>query len=231
MTRSLRQYFLVCLMAVSEICLAAKRPASTDGPVTTIDPLATEGVLLPVNQVITPAGIQVELPGMRPQVIALSPDGSLLITSGRTHELVVIDPVKGTVLQHVELPEESTNMQPSAISAHLLHPDKEGEASATGLVFSEEGSRLYLSNAKGSIKVFSVAANHQVSPLYSIPLPPTGLSDRTNDIPTGLAISADGKKLYVVLNVSNRLLEFDRQNRKPLRLFEVGNALPTASCS
>ena len=47
----------------------------------------------PVNQRLTPAGRLVELPGMRPQTIALSPDARLLVTAGETHELVVVDPV------------------------------------------------------------------------------------------------------------------------------------------
>ena len=41
-------------------------------------------VVLPINQVLTPAGRQVELPLMRPQVIKLSPDGNIIITSGKT---------------------------------------------------------------------------------------------------------------------------------------------------
>src|SRR5262245_29302837 len=59
--------------------------------------------VLPVNQVTEPAGIQVDLPGLRPQAVALSPDGRLLLTSGKTSELVVIDPDTGRVLQHVPL--------------------------------------------------------------------------------------------------------------------------------
>src|SRR5438552_1099858 len=55
---------------------------------------------LPVSQILTPAGRQVQLPGMRPQAIALSPDGSLLITSGKTHDLVVLDPQMRAILQH-----------------------------------------------------------------------------------------------------------------------------------
>src|ERR1035441_7751943 len=46
----------------------------------------------PVNQLVMPAGRLVELPGMRPNALALSPDGQLLVTSGRTHELVVLNP-------------------------------------------------------------------------------------------------------------------------------------------
>src|SRR6516162_2485310 len=53
--------------------------------------LGTNRLYTPVNQVLTPAGLQVELPGLRPQALALSPDGRLLVTSGKTHELVVID--------------------------------------------------------------------------------------------------------------------------------------------
>ena len=45
----------------------------------------------PANQILTPAGLQVELPGMRPQALALSPDGRLLVTAGKTHDLVVVD--------------------------------------------------------------------------------------------------------------------------------------------
>src|SRR5258706_4156222 len=50
------------------------------------------------NQLLTPAGVQVELPGLRPQGLALSPDGRLLVTAGKTHELVVINPVTGEIL-------------------------------------------------------------------------------------------------------------------------------------
>ena len=45
----------------------------------------TNGFITPVNQVVTPAGILVELSGMRPQALALSPDGKLLVTAGLTH--------------------------------------------------------------------------------------------------------------------------------------------------
>src|SRR6266576_3546960 len=35
-------------------------------------------VTTPVNQILTPVGTQVDLPGLRPQALALSPDGRLL---------------------------------------------------------------------------------------------------------------------------------------------------------
>src|SRR6185369_8809639 len=60
----------------------------------------------PTSQILTPAGQQVDLPKMRPQALALSPDGELLVTSGRAGKLVVIDPATGVILQSVAL---STN--------------------------------------------------------------------------------------------------------------------------
>src|SRR5688500_14137402 len=68
--------------------------------------------ITPVNQVITPYGIQIELPGLRPQAIALSPDGRLLVTSGKTSEMVVLDAASGRVRQRVALPAEQTNRAP-----------------------------------------------------------------------------------------------------------------------
>ena len=179
----------------------------------------------PANQILTPAGMQVELPGQRPQAIALSPDGKLLVTSGKTHELVVLDPVTGKIRQTVALPSDQANSPaPGNDPAHLLRPDKEGQLSFTGLVFSPDGSRIYLSNVRGSIKVFGVLADGRVHGLHSLPLPPSDAPLRKAEIPAGLALSADGKKLYVAANLSNKLLELDANDGKVLRSWEVGVA-------
>ena len=190
--------------------------------------LTTNGsVYLPaVQQTLTPAGIQVELLGSRPQALALSPDGKILATSGKSSELILVDPVTGEVLQEAAfLPsEESKAESPTVASSHILEPDEEGQLSFTGLIFSPDGTRLFLSNVKGSIKVFGIGADHRATGLYSLRLPASGLSERKQDIPAGLAISPDGKMLYVALNLSNRLLEYDLKKQKPLRMFDVGVA-------
>ena len=180
-------------------------------------------VVLPVNQVITPAGAQIELHGLRPQVLALSPDGKILVTSGKTHDLIVVDAEKKTILQTVALPDDKVLPQaPDTVSSHILKPDKDEQVSFTGLVFSPDGSRLYLSNVKGSIKVFAVDAEHKVKGLGSISLPDANAPERKEEIPAGLAISTDGKKLYVAGNLSNRLLEFELPSGRLLRKFAVG---------
>ena len=186
-------------------------------------------VVLPQNQVITPAGRQVELPKMRPQALALSPDGKLLVTAGKTHDLVVVDPQNGTILQKVPLPSEknlpgAAQEKDAPVSTHILAPDAEGQLSFTGLVFSPDGTRLYLSNVNGSIKVFGIDGG-KISGLFSIALPDATAPRRKKEIPAGLALSPDGTRLYVALNLSNALLEINAQSGQILRRFEVG-ALP-----
>ena len=180
-------------------------------------------VVTPVNQVVQSAGRTVDLPGLRPQALALSPDGRILAVAGKTHEVVVLDPQTGRILQHVPLPPEpGEKPAPASVSTHLLKPDKEGQVSFTGLVFSPDGRRLYLANVNGSIKVFSVGQDLKVAPLFSLPLPPADAPRRQADIPAGLALSRDGKRLYVALNLSNRLAELDAATGSVLRLWKTG---------
>src|SRR5262249_17144106 len=131
---------------------------STSAPVGRI---STNEFATPVNQRLTPAGRQVELPGMRPLAMALSPDGRLLITAGLSHELVVIDPVTAQVRQHVPLPAVTETKRSEAVSESVLDPDSAAQMSFTGLVFSPDGSRIYLANVNGDIKVFGVGPDHR----------------------------------------------------------------------
>jgi YVTN family beta-propeller protein len=179
----------------------------------------------PANQILTPAGLQVELPGMRPQALALSPNGRMLITAGKTHDLVVLDPQSGKVLQRVPLPSEKDLVpSPNPVSSHILQPDKDGQISFTGLAFSPDGSRIYLANVDGSVKVFAIEKGDRVVGLFTMPLPPANAPRRKQEIPAGLALSPDGKRLYVALNLSNRLAELDTATGKVLRLWKVGVA-------
>lgn len=179
--------------------------------------------LTPIHQVLTPTGIQVELPGLRPQAVALSPDGRLLATSGKTRELVLIDPQTGGIRQRVTLP-SSESRGPNDVSSHILKPDESGQLSYTGLIFSPDGSRIYLSNVNGDIKVFEVGPDGQVRGLSSIGLPAANAPWRKEEIPAGLAISRDGRRLYAVLNLSNRLAEIDTSTGEMLRSWPVGVA-------
>ncbi|HOX55728.1 MAG TPA: alkaline phosphatase family protein [Candidatus Paceibacterota bacterium] len=216
-----------CLL-LAGLLVGCHAPPSSVAPDSTKDTVGRVGsnrYFTPANQILTPAGLQVELPGMRPQALALSPDGRLLVTAGKTHDLVVLDPASGNVLQRVPLPsEKDLDPTPEPVSDHILQPDKDGQLSFTGLVFSPDGSRIYLANVDGSIKVFAVAQEGKVVSAFTMPLPPANAPRRVREIPAGLAVSSDGKRLYVALNLSNRLAELDAATGKVLRLWDVGVA-------
>jgi YVTN family beta-propeller protein len=208
---------------LSLLVLAGSCRTSDYATTETVGQAGARRYVTPVHQVLTPVGIQVELPGMRPQAVALSPDGRLLATSGKTQELVLIDPQSGDVRQRVALP-SSKAQDPNAVSSHILEPDKSGQLSYTGLIFSPDGSRIYLSNVDGDVKVFQVSPEGQVNGLFSIALPAADAPRRKEEIPAGLVISRDGRRLYVALNLSNRLMEIDTTTARVLRSWPVGLA-------
>ncbi len=189
----------------------------------TVGQVGPQRYVTPMHQVLTPLGIQVELPGLRPQGLALSPDGRLLATSGKTQELILLDPQSGQIKQRIPLP-SSKAQDPNAVSSHILEPDKSGQLSYTGLIFSPDGARIYLSNVNGDVKVFQVSPEGQARGLFSIALPASDAPRRKEEIPAGLALTRDGRRLYVVLNLSNRLAEIDPANGKLLRSWPVGVA-------
>ena len=184
---------------------------------------SASGLVTPVNQLVTPAGTQVELPGIRPNALALSPGGKILVTAGLTHELVAVDPVTGKISRRVPLPADAMPEQ-MPVSPLVLNPDEKAQLSFTGLTFSPDGSRIYLANVNGDIKVFAVAADKRISALGSLALPPADAPNRASEIPTGIAVSRDGKRIYVAGNLSNHLLELDAANGKVLRTWNVGVA-------
>jgi len=187
--------------------------------------LSEERIVTPVNQIVEPVGRQVNLPKLRPQGIALSPNGRILVTSGKSHDLIVIDPVAGQVIQTSPLPADNVTMTNlTEPSPRQLFADDQGQLSFTGLIFSPDGSHIYLSNVGGNIKVFAVDAASNVTPAYSIPLPPANAPRRKQEIPTGLAFSKDGKRLYVALNLGNRVAELDASTGAVLRVWDAGVA-------
>ena len=205
-----------CVFAFSAVAAEQTAPVDANAPVGRID--ATR-IVTPVNQVITPTGTQVAVPGMRPKALVLSPNGKLLATAGAGgHELVTVSPVTGQILQRVSLPTANTTATEKPKS------EKDAELSFTGLVFSPDGSRIYLSNVAGDIKVFTVERDGTVSALTSIPLPKATAPQREQEIPAGLAVSKKGDRLYAALNLSNKLAELDTQTGNVARTWDVGVA-------
>ncbi len=174
--------------------------------------------------VVTPAGHKIDLAGMRPQVLALSPDGKSLVTSGKTNKLIVIDPETRVVRQSVDFPAKDQTKEPDVASPNILKPDAGSLVSYTGLVYSADGKRLYMSNVTGSIKVFSVAIDGTHTPSYTIPLPDAKAPRRPQEIPSGLAIDESAGKLLVCGNLSNSLIVINLADGSVDRKIPVGVA-------
>src|SRR6187397_758879 len=89
---------LATVVALIGLTAGCTSPSTSSTPTSITERVgrgADNRTVTPVNQVLTPFGRTVELPGLRPQTLALSPDGRLLVTSGKTSEIVVIDPATG----------------------------------------------------------------------------------------------------------------------------------------
>src|ERR1041384_6098486 len=121
----------LCAGLMLSFCLCPALWAQESESLTeTVGPQNPNHIVVPVNQVLSPEGIQVELPGFRPQVLALSPDGKILATSGKAPEVALVDPFDGKILQRAPLPQDSGKKLP------IDEWDKPDQASYTGMAFS-----------------------------------------------------------------------------------------------
>ncbi|MCC7399430.1 MAG: bifunctional YncE family protein/alkaline phosphatase family protein [Planctomycetes bacterium] len=177
----------------------------------------------PVNQTLRPHGTFVDLPGLRPLVIAASPDGRWLYTAGKTNELLVLDAANGAIVQRVPLPSDKQT-SPPAPNDKELKPEKDAQVSYTGLAVSPDGRTIWLSNVRGSLKVFAVDDGGRVRGSHTVPLPLARAPRRDEEIPSGIVVSPEGARLYVCGNLSNQLFELDAVTGAVLRTFDVGVA-------
>ena len=162
------------------------------GPEYRVGPQPDGSVVTPANQLVTPAGTQVNFSG-RPLAIAVRPDqktAAVLNTgSGQsnfvTRPIVIIDLESGTVKQ--EFTPGTAN------------------ASYDGVIYSRDGTHLYFSQDNGRVVIANVASDGTLSLNTTIAMP-MSLGAVNNG---ALALSDDGMTLYVVLNMKNAIAVVD----------------------
>jgi len=164
------------------------------------------GAILPENQKVTPAGTQIEVDG-RLVSSSLRPDGATaaaLTWQNFTGYLSIIDVAGGTVRQQLH-----------------LERDKIGDGTVTfdGPLYSADGKTLWFGQSSDVIKL-TVADDGTVSSPTVIPFTQTP----GGDLPSGMALSEDGAKLYVALNTANEVAVVDASTNAVLKRIPVGNA-------
>ena len=172
-----------------------------------VGPLPGGGFVLPTNQIVTPAGTQVTFAG-RPLALAVRPDNrtAAVLNTGSgqsnftTQPVAIVDLTTGTLKQ-------------------LFSPGT-SNASYDGVIYAPDGNHLYFSQDKGGIVVANVAADGTLSLNAMITLP-SSLGTVNNG---GLALSADGKTLYVVLNMTNSVGVIDLTTNQLTGTIPVENA-------
>ncbi len=179
-----------------------------------IGPQPDGTVLVPTNQLLSPAGFQVLFPG-RPTDLALSPDGTLLAVKN-IGDIVLI------------------RMQDRAI-LQTLAVEKGGQG-FHGILFSADGKRVYTTDSQGRIHVAALEDRnilHWSDPIYlpgpAATLPETpGLSPtepaKDPSSPGGMALEGAKQLLWVTLSRNNTLGCVDVVTGKLIRQIPVGMA-------
>ncbi|MEH7546857.1 phosphoesterase [Bacillus sp. AFS076308] len=171
---------------------------------------ADGSVQTPVNQLITPAGKQIEFGG-NPITVAVNPNGKTAVTIvGRSN-------YGGKGINVVDLATGKLTVKDLSL----------GLSSMWGLAYSKDGNQLYAtgsSGGKGKVVVMSVGVDGTpaIQKTYTLPNPAVG----GNINPLDLAVGAQGQ-LLVALNRDNSLGVIDPQTGALTAKIAVDNA-PTS---
>lgn len=165
----------------------------------TVGPQQDGSVVLSTNQIIRPAGTQVEFRG-RPAAMAISPDGkTAAYLNGYYKSIVLLDVENNTIKQEFD--------------------EAGSSASHTGIAYSHDGKQLFASQANGRLLIADVNIDGSISLDETVSLPVTS----GNPYPAGLAQSEDGRNIYVALSRNNTLGVFDLAGRSLSKEIPVGN--------
>ena len=129
---------LAALATTAVIIVWQSRSSLQDRVPRKLGPQPDGTILVPTNQLLSPAGLQILFPG-RPTDLALSPDGSLLAVKNMRDILLV-------------------RMQDRAILQTL--PVEKGGQGFVGILFSEDGKRIFTTDSEGLIHVAALDAQN-----------------------------------------------------------------------
>jgi len=185
------------------------------------------------GQILTPAGIQVDLGiRVRAKAIALNPSlknhTAAVLTLGATQAVEIFDTNTGTVLQNYI----AAGQDPSGSYSGIAY-----SADGKHLVFSQDSSNVTIADVtddgllKGGAQVSVPADSSYIacfpnSPLGAYARPCGTFYTPSTSYPGGVALSSDGKSAYALLNQNNTLTKIDltASKLKQGKQIRVGNA-------
>ena len=216
----------ILLIVGSTAVLAQAQNQPAADPNRTVGPQKDGSIVASDNQTLTPAGKIIELGSpVRAKSIALNPNsktnsGAVLLM-GSPQPIIVFNTATGQVLQR---------FIPAFMKGTESVSSKAG--SFTGITYSADGQKLFFSQDDNHVVIANV--NPQTGLLtngQSVELPEPPADGRPYHKakainPGGIAVSADGKRAYVVLNVANTLgvIDLSESRAKLIAQIPVGNA-------
>ena len=145
-----------------------------------IGPQPDGSILVPTNQLLRPAGFQIQFQG-RPVDLALSPNGKWLAVLN-INSLELIRVKDRTIVQRLHI--------------------KSG-GSYNGISFSNDGKKIYVSQARDYILIADMDKDNVLFWKDKITFPKPKIGG--HPVPGGIELNKDNTKLYTTLNRSNKL--------------------------
>ena len=163
-----------------------------------IGPQPDGSILVPTNQLLRPAGFQIQFQG-RPVDLALSPNGKWLAVLN-INSLELIRVKDRTIVQRLHI--------------------KSG-GSYNGISFSNDGKKIYVSQARDYILIADMDKDNVLSWKDKITFSKPKIGG--HPVPGGIELNKDNTKLYTTLNRSNKLAVVELSN-KSIKEIPVGIA-------
>ncbi|MBV8807127.1 MAG: YncE family protein, partial [Acidobacteriaceae bacterium] len=164
-------------------------------------------VLTPIGQRLAPWGARLSIDG-RPNSLAVAPDGTMLAVAN---------------INSLDLIDLRTRATTSYLYVGANGHTGTGEA-PQGLAFSPDGATIYVSTQRTMLQRFDVQKRIWKSPFAFAGLQHSSGGAPVGSLPAGLALSEDGREIYLALNAENQILALDAASGQDYRDVGVGIA-------
>ena len=179
--------FIVWIFILTNFSIC-KLHAQNDSKNIQVGPQPDGSFLVPSNQLLRPAGLQLVLPG-RPLDLVQTSDKELLIVKNRS-SVDVIRIGDRAILQSLELPKSGSSF--------------------TGICLSSDDSLIYITDAENQIHVASFINSRMLKWENPIQLPSPAIGG--NAVPGGLTFNSQQNNIFVTLSRNNSLGVVNREN-------------------